>query len=82
MNVSDQEEIDPPEDTTMLIWEPDLIMPSNDLFDSQHHPKRSRWCKHEVKVNPSQTTLLLPKHRGEYQLPITQENLLLPIRTL
>ena len=32
MNVVDQEEIDPPEDTTMLIWDPDLNMPSNNLF--------------------------------------------------
>jgi hypothetical protein len=32
MNVADQEEIDPPEDTTMLIWDPDLIMPFDDLF--------------------------------------------------
>jgi hypothetical protein len=32
MNVSHQEEIVPPEDTTMLIWDPKLIMPSDDLF--------------------------------------------------
>jgi hypothetical protein len=32
MNVADQEEIDPPEGTTMLIWDPGLIMPSDDLF--------------------------------------------------
>jgi hypothetical protein len=38
MNVVDQEEIDPPEDTTMLIWDPDLIMPSDDLFESQEPP--------------------------------------------
>jgi hypothetical protein len=35
MNVVDQEEIDPPEDTTMLIWDPNLIMPSDDLFEFQ-----------------------------------------------
>jgi len=35
MNVADQEEIDPPEDTTMHIWDPDLIMPFDDLFESQ-----------------------------------------------
>jgi hypothetical protein len=38
MNVVDQEEIDPPEDTTMLIWDLDLIMPSDDLFESQEPP--------------------------------------------
>jgi hypothetical protein len=35
INIFDQEEIDPPRDTTMLIWDPDLIMPSSDLFESQ-----------------------------------------------
>jgi hypothetical protein len=38
MNIVDQEEIDPPQDTTMLIWDPDLIMPSDDLFESQEPP--------------------------------------------
>jgi hypothetical protein len=38
MNIVDQEEIDPPQDTTMLIWDPDLIMPSDDLFESQESP--------------------------------------------
>ena len=32
MNVADQEEIEPPEDATMLIWDLDLIMPFDDLF--------------------------------------------------
>jgi len=34
MNIVDQEEFDPPWDTTMLIWDLDLIMPSDDLFES------------------------------------------------
>jgi hypothetical protein len=38
MNVVDQEEVDPPEETTMLIWDPDLPMPSNDLFEVQEPP--------------------------------------------
>ena len=38
MNVSHQEEIVPPEDTTMLIWDPDLIMPFDGLFESQETP--------------------------------------------
>jgi hypothetical protein len=38
MNIVDQEEVDPPRDTTMLIWDPDLIMPSDDLFESQDQP--------------------------------------------
>jgi hypothetical protein len=32
INISDQEEVDPPEETTMLIWDPNLPMPSDDLF--------------------------------------------------
>jgi hypothetical protein len=39
MNVVDQEEIDPPEDTTMLIWDHGLIMPSDDLFQVQETPR-------------------------------------------
>ena len=38
MNVTDKEEIDPPKDTTMLILDPDLIMPFDDLFESQEPP--------------------------------------------
>jgi hypothetical protein len=38
MNIVDQEEVDPPRDTTMLIWDPDLIMPSDDLFESRDQP--------------------------------------------
>jgi hypothetical protein len=38
MNIVDQEEIDPPEETTMLIWDPDLAMPSDDLFEVQEPP--------------------------------------------
>jgi hypothetical protein len=41
MNVIDQEEIDPPEDTSMLIWDDDLIMPFDDVFESQEPPQRS-----------------------------------------
>jgi ribonuclease HI len=38
MNIVDQEEVDPPQDTTMLIWDPNLIMPSDNLFESQEPP--------------------------------------------
>jgi hypothetical protein len=65
MNVVDQEEIDPPKDTTMLIWDPDLIMPSDDLFESQEPPKRSRLCKHAVRVHLSLKISLLPKLWGK-----------------
>jgi hypothetical protein len=35
MNIVDQEEIDSQEETTMLIWDPDLAMPSDDTFEVQ-----------------------------------------------
>jgi hypothetical protein len=38
MNIVAQEEVDPPRDTIMLIWDPDLIMPSDDLFESWDEP--------------------------------------------
>ena len=38
INLVDQEEVDPPEETTMLIWDPDLPMPSNDLCEVQEPP--------------------------------------------
>jgi hypothetical protein len=35
MNISDQEEADPLRDTAMLIWDLDMIVPSDDLFESR-----------------------------------------------
>jgi hypothetical protein len=32
MNIVDREEVDPPKETTMLLWDPNLSMPSDDLF--------------------------------------------------
>jgi hypothetical protein len=38
MNITDQEEVDPSEETTMLLWDPDLPMPPNDVFEFQEPP--------------------------------------------
>jgi hypothetical protein len=38
MNTSNQEEFDPPEETTMVIWDPDLPVPFDDLFEVQEPP--------------------------------------------
>jgi hypothetical protein len=38
MNIVDQEEFDPPEETTMLIWDPDMPITSKDLFEVQEPP--------------------------------------------
>jgi hypothetical protein len=37
-NIANQEEDDPPQDTTMLIWDPDVITSSNDLFKPHAPP--------------------------------------------
>ena len=33
VNIVDQEKVEPPEETTMFIWDLDLPMPSHDLFE-------------------------------------------------
>jgi hypothetical protein len=38
MNIDDQEEANPSRDTTMLIWDPDVIVPSDDLFEPREQP--------------------------------------------
>jgi hypothetical protein len=35
VNIFDQEEVEPPEETTMLLWDPDLSMPPDDVFEVQ-----------------------------------------------
>jgi hypothetical protein len=78
MNIFDEEQISPPEETTMLIWDPNPPMPSDDLFEVQEPPQKSWLCKHEVVVNLSQTTLLQPKFWEGYQLSITLKHLFIP----
>jgi hypothetical protein len=38
INILDQEEVDPPRDTTMLICDLDVITSSDDLFESREQP--------------------------------------------
>jgi hypothetical protein len=38
VNIVDQDEFDPLEETTMLMWDPDLPMPSDDIFEVQEPP--------------------------------------------
>jgi hypothetical protein len=38
VNIVDQEEVEPPEETTMLLWDPDLSMPLDDVFEVQEPP--------------------------------------------
>jgi hypothetical protein len=72
MNIVDREEVDPLEETTMLIWDPDLPMPSDDLFEVQEPPTEVLVVQtHEVGVNLPQTTSPRPKLREENQLSST-----------
>jgi len=38
MNIVDHEEVDPPEETTMLLWDPNFPMPFDDIFEVQEPP--------------------------------------------
>jgi hypothetical protein len=38
VNIVDQEDVDPMEETTMLLWDPNLLIPSNDLFEVKESP--------------------------------------------
>jgi hypothetical protein len=38
MKIFDQEEVDPPEEITMLIWDLNLLIPYDDLFEVQEPP--------------------------------------------
>jgi hypothetical protein len=69
MNVVDQEENDPLEDTTMLIWDPDLIMPSDDLFESQETPAEVSVVKTSSKGPPSSKDHITTRTSGERSTP-------------
>jgi hypothetical protein len=38
VNITNQEEIKPPEETSMLLWDPNLSMPLNDVFEAHEPP--------------------------------------------
>jgi len=38
VNVADQEEVDSSEEAAMLLWDADLLVPSNDIFEVQEPP--------------------------------------------
>jgi hypothetical protein len=64
MNVVDQEEIDPPEDTTMLIWDPDLLMPSDDLFEIQEPPVKVLVVQTQSRDQPVSNDLTTTQNSG------------------
>jgi hypothetical protein len=78
VNIVDQEEVEPPEETTMLLWDPDLSMPLMMYLKFRNHPLRFWRCKREVRVNRSQMTLSLSNLREENKQLITRKHLLSP----
>jgi hypothetical protein len=40
VNIANQEEVEPPEETTMLLWDPDLLMPLDDVFEVHEPPTK------------------------------------------
>jgi hypothetical protein len=51
-NIVDQEETDPPQDMAMLIWDPNMIMSSNDLFKPQAPPTEISMVQTHSKGQP------------------------------
>jgi hypothetical protein len=59
-NIADQEEADPPQDTTMLIWDPDVIASSDDLFKPQAPPTEISVVQTRSKGQPTQKIPMPP----------------------
>jgi hypothetical protein len=78
MNVVDQEDIDPPEDTAMLIWDLDLIMPSDDLFESQEPPIEVLVVQTRSKGQPFSNDLNTTQTLGGRSTPDHQKALFSP----
>jgi hypothetical protein len=66
VNIVDQEEIELPEETTMLVWDPDLSMPSDDVFDVQEPPGKVLVVKTHSKGHPFSNDLtIVQSSRGK-----------------
>jgi hypothetical protein len=52
-NIVNQEEVDPPQDTTMLIWDPDMIASLDDLFKPQAPPTEISVVQTRSKGQPN-----------------------------
>jgi hypothetical protein len=64
MNIVDQEEVDPPKETTMLIWDPDLPMPSKDLFNIQEPPAEVLVVQKRIRGQPVSNDLTAAQNSG------------------
>jgi hypothetical protein len=52
INIVDQEEVDPPRNTSMLILDPDIIASSDDLFESREQPTEVSVAQTRSKGQP------------------------------
>jgi hypothetical protein len=59
MNIVDQEEVDPLEETTMLLWNPDLQMPYDDLFEVQEPPAEVLAVQTRSRGHPASNDLTI-----------------------
>ena len=69
MNTIDQEEVDPPKETTMLIWDPDLQMPFDDLFEVQEPPAEVLVVKTWSRGQPVSNDLTTAQTLGGKPIP-------------
>jgi hypothetical protein len=74
MNIVNQEDVDPLEETTMLIWDPGLPMPFDDLFQVQEPPEEARF-KSPHNVQPPRSSLIdgEPHYLPYMSLPLVKD---------
>jgi hypothetical protein len=58
VNIVDQEEVEPTEETTMFLWDPDLPMPLDDVFEVQEPPTEVLVVKTRSKGQPVSNDLI------------------------
>jgi hypothetical protein len=78
VNIVDQEEVEPSEETTMLLWDPDLPMPPDDVFEVQEPPAEVLDVQTRSKGQPVSNDLTIVQSSRGKQKPITRKHLLSP----
>jgi hypothetical protein len=59
VNIIDQEEVETLEETTMLLWDPDLSMPFDDVFEVQEPPTEVLVVQTQSKGQPISNDLTI-----------------------
>ena len=74
MNIVDQEVVDLPEETSMLLWDPDLSMPFCDLFEVQEPLAEVLAVKMFNRVQPVSNKLIISHtSRGKQMFDLLKE---------